>query len=282
MSGYLKKEGVDIDKTRTAYSELGQLNAKYGELATDAALAAGGALPPPFGTVADVASLGRSLWKGDWGGALMDVVGFVPLVGDAAKGAKVAVKLKNLRRSLDVAKSAISKTLGKTKSAAKKYWDDLAKANKAAYDKAIKNCKTKACRDAKAPLKGPQYGNTPTDGKNGAWKGDRGDSTWQPSNGGPEIKYKNGFPDYGPHSKGNVEIPMKGNHTTDFTAARDAMREKTGNPDWKTPKDMTWHHKEDGVTMQLIPKSVHSTGGGATTPHMGGASLYTGGNAPGF
>lgn len=282
MSGYLAKEGVDPTKTRSAYQELQQLNSRYGELATDVGLAAGGALPPPFGTAADVASLGRSLWKGDWGGALMDVVGLVPIAGDAAKAAKIANKLNDLRKSLDVAASALSKTFQKTKSAAAKYWDDMAKARKADYDAAIKNCKTKACRDAEAAKKGPQYGNTPTDGPNGKWVGDRGESVWQPANGGPPITYKNGFPDYAPHATGSVDIPMKGNRTTDFTTADQAMRDKIGDPDWTRPSTHTWHHKEDGVTMELIPKSVHATGGGASTPHMGGASLYDGSNAGGF
>ncbi|MCU0800614.1 MAG: HNH endonuclease [Rhodobacteraceae bacterium] len=282
MSGYLAAKGVDPTATRSAYKELADLNKKYGEIATDTGLAAAGALPPPFGTAADVASLGRSLWKGDWGGALMDAVGIIPIVGDAAKAGKIANKLNDLRKSMDVAATTLGKSLQNTKAAAKKYWADMVKANKADYDKAIKNCKTKACRDSKAALKGPQYGYTPTDGPNGKWKGERGDSVWEPSNGGPAIKYKNGFPDYGPHSKGDVEIAMRGNETSDFTAARNAMRERTGDPNWTTPKDMTWHHKEDGVTMQLIPKSVHATGGGASTPHMGGASLYSGSNATEF
>ena len=61
MSNALAKEGVDPSKTREAWDELQQLNQKYGELAADAALAAGGALPPPFGTAADVISLGKDL-----------------------------------------------------------------------------------------------------------------------------------------------------------------------------------------------------------------------------
>jgi hypothetical protein len=91
MSNALAKEGIDPSKTREAWDELQQLNQKYGELAADAALAAGGALPPPFGTAADVLSLGKSLWTGDWGGALMDVVGFVPVLGDAAKLGKIGI-----------------------------------------------------------------------------------------------------------------------------------------------------------------------------------------------
>jgi hypothetical protein len=284
MSGYLAKEGVDVNKTRSAYEQLGQLNAKYGEIAADATLAAAGFLPPPAGTAADVVSLGRSLWKGDWGGALFDVIGLVPIAGDAAKAGKIANKLSDLRKSLDVANSAMGKVFNKTKDAAAKYWDDIAKKNRKTYDDAIKGCKDKKCRDAQAGKKGPQYNNTPTDGANGTWKGERGDSVWEPSaaKGGPPVTYKNGFPDYSPHAQQSVEIPMRGDRTNDFTAADNAVRQKTGNADWERPDTHTWHHKEDGVTMELIPKSVHATGGGASTPHMGGASMYSGGNAADF
>jgi hypothetical protein len=282
MTNALAKEGVDPKQTSDAWNQLQQLNKQYGDLAADAALAAGGALPPPFGTAADVASLGKSLFSGDWGGALLDVIGFVPLIGDAAKGGKIANKLNDLRKAIDTANSALARKLQQTKDVAKKYWDDIATKNRKAYEEAIKNCQSKACREDLAKLKGPQFEKTPKSGENGNWSGERGDSTWKPSNGGPEIKYKNGFPDYGPHSAGDVEIPMKGNHTTDFTAADNAMREKLGNPNWKRPSDHTWHHKEDGVTMQLIPKNIHSTGGGASTPHLGGAAMHAGSHSTDF
>ena len=282
MTNALAKEGVDPNATASAWNDLQKLNSQYGELALDASLAAGGALPPPFGTAADIASLGKSVFTGDWGGALFDIIGLVPVLGDAAKGGKIANKLNDLRKALDTANSAIAKRFQKTKDVAKKYWDDIAKKNRKAYDEAIKNCKSKPCREDLAKLKGPQYEKTPKSGDNGNWTGDRGDSTWQPSNGGPPVKYKNGFPDYGPHSKGNVEIPMKGNHTSDFTNADKAMREQLGDPNWKRPADHTWHHKEDGVTMQLIPKNVHATGGGASTPHLGGASMHSGGHSTDF
>jgi len=35
-----------------------------------------------------------------------------------------------------------------------------------------------------------------------------------------------------------------------------------------TPKDYTWHHVEDGKTMQLVPTDIHDT-----FPHIGGASV---------
>lgn len=282
MSQALQQGGVDVNQTRSAWDELGQLNSKYGDLALDASLAAGGALPPPFGTAVDVVSLGKSVFTGDWGGALLDLAGFIPLAGDGAKAAKIANKLNDLRRALDVATSTLRRTFQRTKEIAAKYWDDIAKKNRAAYDAAIKNCTNKECAQKVALLKGPQYRYTPKDGPNGQWQGDRGDGTWVPSNGGPPIQYKNGFPDYGPHSAGDVDIPMRGNTTTDFDAADQAMRDKLGDPDWERPAGHTWHHNENGTTMQLIPQNIHATGGGASTPHQGGASLYSGSHSQEF
>ncbi len=73
-------------RIQKAEKELQQLEMAYAELAADASLTAVSMAPPPFGTAADIVSLGRSLWKGDWGGALLDVVGIIPLVGDGIKG----------------------------------------------------------------------------------------------------------------------------------------------------------------------------------------------------
>lgn len=276
MSQALAKGGVDPAKTRTAWQELGQLQKKYGELALDASLAAGGALPPPFGTAADLVSLGKSLYTGDWGGALLDVVGFIPLAGDAAKAGKIANKLNDLRRAIDTATAGLNRSFQRTKEIAAKYWDDIAKKNRAEYENAIKKCTTQECRQQAALLKGPQYANTPKDGPKGKWQGERGDGTWVPVDGSPPIEYKNGFPDYSPFSLGDFDIPMRGDWHHDFDAATRAMREKLGDPNWELPDHLTWHHHENGTTMQLIPKSVHATGGGASTPHMGGAALYSG------
>lgn len=283
MSAYLRNEGVDVNQTRTAFSEAQQLNQRYAELATDAGFAAGGALPPPWGTAVDVADIGRSVWGGQWGSALFGVIGLVPIVGDAAKGARIANRLNDVRRAVDAAGAGLARQFGRVKTAASKYWDDIARRNRQAYEDAIRNCADRACRERAARLRGPQYNNTPTSGPNGQWVGERGDSVWQPAGGGPPITYRNGFPDYSPHSAGNVEIPVTGDTRTDFRLADQAQRQRLGDPNWERPNTHTWHHVEDGTTMQLIPKDVHATGGGASTPHMGGASMYgSGGNASGF
>ena len=211
-------------------------------------------------------------------------MGFVPALGDAAKVGKLANKANDLRKAIDTANSALARKFQQAKDAAAKYWDDILKKKRAEYEAAIKICKDQACRNAKAHLKGPQYKNTPKEGKGkGRWEGDRGDSKWIPED-GPPVEYKNGFPDYSPHTYpgGQVEIPMKGDHDVDFSNADDAMRQKLGDPTWERPSDHTWHHKEDGVTMQLVPKNVHGTGDGASTPHMGGVSIQSGARSDEF
>lgn len=55
------------------------------------------------------------------------------------------------------------------------------------------------------------------------------------------------------------------------------MREKLGDPTWPgngkdAPRDFTWHHCEDGATMQLVKKEVHSK----AESHIGGESIVSG------
>jgi hypothetical protein len=44
--------------------------------------------------------------------------------------------------------------------------------------------------------------------------------------------------------------------------------------DYRREFEFTWHHKEDGQTMQLVPRDLHSS-----LPHIGGASLSRGAKA---
>jgi hypothetical protein len=101
-----------LAKLQEAEKELAQLEVVYAELSTDLTLTAASMTPPPAGTVADVVSIGRSLWKGDWGGALMDAVGIIPIVGDGikgvTKGTKIASSMKDVKRALQAARTKIN------------------------------------------------------------------------------------------------------------------------------------------------------------------------------
>jgi A nuclease of the HNH/ENDO VII superfamily with conserved WHH len=222
--------------------------------------------------------LGRSMATGSWWDVAFDLAGFIPLGGDGAKAARLTAKALDARRALDVASTATTRVFQSTKTAAKQYWDDLVTRNRANYDRAVANCTDQRCRDLAARQKGPQYENIPSSDR-GRWSGERGDSTFTPNGGGAPITYTNGFPNFGGHSAANVDIPMTGNRATDRRLAEEQML--ATNSGWTPPANHVWHHNENGVTMQLVPRSVHDAAlGGAT--HTGGAALYTGSHQGGF
>ncbi|MDX8255679.1 HNH endonuclease, partial [Acinetobacter pittii] len=75
---------------------------------------------------------------------------------------------------------------------------------------------------------------------------------------------QNGFPIFTPYAKVVVKLEkgQKGNYTSDFTEANHLA--KFG----KTPEGYTWHHHEDGVTMELIPLELHDA-----VRHSGGVAV---------
>ena len=79
---------------------------------------------------------------------------------------------------------------------------------------------------------------------------------------GHTVKYKDGYPDFTPYERQRVNIDMKGNHTTDFTDANKMA------PKGKKLAENTWHHNENGTTMQEIPTDIHQR-----FTHRGGVSL---------
>jgi hypothetical protein len=72
-----------------------------------------------------------------------------------------------------------------------------------------------------------------------------------------------GYPDFRAAGVVKVEVAIHytGSRTRDFAAANKAAGLEA------TPKGMTWHHHQDGTTMQLVPTEVH-----ARTGHTGGFS----------
>jgi A nuclease of the HNH/ENDO VII superfamily with conserved WHH len=281
MADFAGQRGLDVNEVRGAATGLRDMSAKYGEFALDAGLAAGGALPPPFGTAADIASLGKSIYNLDGWGVVFDVIGFVPLLGDGIKGGRVVAKLADLGRVVDEAVAGLAKTFNKTEEAAKAFW--ASKKNMEAYREALKRCNgTKECMDAAALNKGQQYAQTPKSGPHGNWSppDGRGDGQWTPTPGSKlaeaikpqtSITYENGFPNFDQFSQGSVKIPQSGNSLKDMELADDLFRKQTNQPDWARDSGMTWHHKEDGTTMQLVPSAINNNSG-----HSGGASLFGG------
>jgi hypothetical protein len=71
-----------------------------------------------------------------------------------------------------------------------------------------------------------------------------------------------GFPDFSSVAKAEVKIALTGSRAGDFRAANEAAGFKS------TPEGFTWHHHQDGTTMQLVPRDIH-----AKTGHTGGFKL---------
>lgn len=261
------------------------------EMAQIAADTAGLADPSP---VSDGISAAISVARGDWWGAALSVVSMVPYAGDAVakpiKAVRAAKSVQRIRRALATAKATTARLQRQAILARQKATTAVRRAKRAAAE-------------SKAKVKSRTYGQCPVNrfGTNipttGSWKGELGNSHWNPPKGseayqaikkydkrGTGVHFKNGYPDFSPFvEKHNgvpvkVEIPMQGyiqktsksgklyKMSPDFKAANDAM--KRLDPKWKQPENTTWHHVEDGKTMILVPTDVHKN-----TPHSGGGSL---------
>jgi len=121
----------------------------------------------------------------------------------------------------------------------------------------------------------------------GWWEGQRGNSNWWPDKPavqaitrGKPIRFVNYEPDFSPWSQGQVKI--LGGKMTGMRADMDeadrifAMRNPSKFADAKAVEQyrksnrLTWHHKMDMETLQLVPTDLND---GGNTPHLGGASL---------
>ena len=85
--------------------------------------------------------------------------------------------------------------------------------------------------------------------------------------GGTQVRYStDGYPDFSPHATDSIELPDGFNgRSQDFREAN-AL---TGRSEYgsRSPPGSTWHHHENGTTMQLVPRDIHREFG-----HAGGIS----------
>jgi hypothetical protein len=76
-----------------------------------------------------------------------------------------------------------------------------------------------------------------------------------------------GFPNFGPHAVAEVELEgLTGEYRIDQGLANRAAGFEG------TPDGYVWHHVEDGRTMQLVPKELHSA-----VRHTGGSAIIRNG-----
>ncbi len=97
---------------------------------------------------------------------------------------------------------------------------------------------------------------------------------------------KYGFPDFAPYSKKTVKVDgLTGNNYTDFSKANEAAGFGSGQYAHETfdggkYKDYTWHHHEDGKTLQLVPKQLNNPAQQGLN-HTGGAAIIRHNNTTG-
>ncbi len=266
---------ADAEAISGAESEIASIvKSKEFEEARAAADLAGLVDPTP---ISDGVSMAMSIAAGEWLDAGLSGLSMIPYLGDAvaktAKGARLAKKLATIGKRL----AGATKKVEALKSTARKIENSRAAAARAIKKRADEAAAKMACKTCPKPSN--RFGShLPTTGK---WKGEKGNSRWTSEDGSVSVDYKNGYPDFStsqPKSvMDSVEIPMKGNDS-DFAAARDAMRKKLGDPKWPgkgggtKPEGYTWHHKEDGVTMELVSTKVHNKAESGAA-HTGGASI---------
>ena len=258
--------GGDLGKAEDKLHNLNEM--LRSELAQAAVDAAGIVDPTP---ISDVVGAGMSLARGDLVGAGLSLISIIPYAGDAigktAKGARAAKRMNDLHRRISAAMSKVTKLRAARMQAAALERARRMKAAAAEFAKreTCPTCKISRQWDNRFGTKSPKEG----------WSGERANSMWPAkgdtperrklleATGGKGIEFKDGYPDFSPYATQRVQIDMKGNYTSDFTQANQAAN--LGN----TPKGYTWHHHQDGVTMELVPTDIHR----AVTPHTGGHSI---------
>lgn len=130
--------------------------------------------------------------------------------------------------------------------------------------------------------------------EHGEWSGERGDSKWEPEEGyvpqkmNPDgqswsevmekyqidgVNFRDGEPDFGSVSKGDVQIKeFSAARTDNFDRADIELAQKHGcTPgevkSWRKENQYTWHECKDQETMQKVPSIVHNN-----VTHRGGIS----------
>ena len=94
-----------------------------------------------------------------------------------------------------------------------------------------------------------------------------GSTTYFDKSGRTVTYNKEGYPDFSPYAEAETKINgLKGTIPPDDALANKAVGLTS------TPEGYTWHHVEDGKTMQLVPTDLH-----ATFPHSGGAAAIRNG-----
>lgn len=118
---------------------------------------------------------------------------------------------------------------------------------------------------------------------NGEWSGTTGNSLWKSNipevnqmTGNRAIPFQNGYIDSSYYKAAEYRFTNLNGTNADFTLADQQLAIDRGfnSPNaarvWRTQNGLTWHHVEDGQTLQLVPTVLNDI------PHQGGASILRG------
>lgn len=250
--------------------------AEYAQLTADIA----GIFDPT--PISDTAGLGLSLWNGDWLGAGISVVGYLPYLGDTLKPVKIARLAPRTAKAIEGFMRAGDNLAKAGKEVLEQTFNlrQVAAARKAAAERvreAMLRCRnnpnSRICEKVgqlQMPRTGGKWntpdGKAPTDG-NGTWTFEE-PKTLPDGRVVESVEYKNGFPDFDQYTyNGKHDIwDVSGNAKTD------ADRLHAENPNLPRPDkdDYVLHHFDDG-TVGYVPREIHDRGVGAA--HSGGNSI---------
>ncbi|TKC98280.1 PAAR-like domain-containing protein [Polyangium fumosum] len=232
--------------------------------------------------VADLTGAGLALADGDWLGAGISVVSAaVPYVGDlagkgikAARAAKALAKLDRLLLKWQAHLANAAAAARKAKEAAKKRITrkraggvgGLRTAPRNPGDGGFAPRKQGGGKDGggggnggpKKPRKPHQPDRAKWEQNGGTVRDNPDGSTTFRRKDGVEVTYdKDGFPDFTRYRHpevNDVQIEFTGKYSKD-----EALADKAAgiNKKFRDSQDYTWHHHQDGKTMQLIEREVH-------------------------
>lgn len=87
------------------------------------------------------------------------------------------------------------------------------------------------------------------------------------------IAFQNGYIDLSPYSVANYRFNNLTGLNSDFSLADAQLARdlQLNSPNaaavWRSQNQLTWHHYQDGQTLQLVPTVLNDI------PHVGGASI---------
>ncbi|MEJ6405056.1 HNH endonuclease [Yoonia sp. 2307UL14-13] len=291
-----------------AQAHLDSVSSQWVEIGKEAGLLVASS-HPAGGQVVDGISFATNFDAGNYGAALVNAIGFVPIAGDGIKalvrGNSIKNRMERINDALAAARTGVSRaqTFARRRMAAAQQWAGIKRRRDEIIDR-YRNCRTASCADERDDLL-RQQSRLPAKDK-GDWvdeNGNRvpaGQGLFKPKEGTPMhralsdhqdpvrgIPYTDGKPDltsFPPLGRTNrapdgsayqVEIEQSlgtnksANRSADLDASWGQWREDY--PDaGRDPEFGQWHHEPDGVTMTYVDKDVHGA-----LAHEGAASLNT-------